>query len=103
VLTRAGKPVPRPANTATPCRSCPKIPAGAEPKPENAVELSEAGWACWRFYRECRAVGEFPNDPLVRHAAAAFRAVEDAADRSAQSRAQTLALGNLLRQALPRV
>jgi hypothetical protein len=101
VATRAGKPVRRPPNAPTPCRTCPKIPPGAEPRPENAVELTEAGWAAWNFYRECRAVGRFPDDPLVRAAAAAFRAEEDAAERAAQARAQAAAVARVFRASTP--
>jgi hypothetical protein len=101
VMTRGGKPCPRPANAPTPCKTCPKIPPGAEPRPENAVELDEAGLDCWRFYKECKAVGEFPRDPLVRAAAGVFRAVEDAAERAGQSRTQAVTLGHILKQVLP--
>jgi hypothetical protein len=34
----------------------------------------------WQFYRECRAVGEFPPDPLVRYAAAELRDAAEALD-----------------------
>lgn len=82
IVTRAGQPVPRPRGVKTPCRVCPKIPPGAEPRPANAVDLSESDLQSWEFYRECKAVNSFPADPLVRYAAAEFRAVEETVERA---------------------
>jgi hypothetical protein len=48
------------------------------------------------FYRECRAVGQFPADPIVRWVASVVRPIEDAVEKAAQSRAQAAALGKLL-------
>jgi hypothetical protein len=41
--------------------------------------MTPANRAAWRFYRESRAVGHFPDDPLVRWYAAIIRGIEDAA------------------------
>jgi hypothetical protein len=81
------KPVERPAgrklerlpNQLTPCSSCPKIPDGAEPKPENAVELSVRNRMAYQHYLECKAVGEFPVDAIVRRNAGVIREIEDVA------------------------
>jgi hypothetical protein len=70
-------PVLRPEGTVTPCWKCPKIPVGSLPKPENAVELSAHNREAWHHYLECRAVGVFPDDPIVRRNAAAIREVYD--------------------------
>ena len=35
----------------------------------------------YRYYRECRAVGIFPHDAVVRHFAVLFREAEDYVDR----------------------
>jgi hypothetical protein len=88
VLTRGGRPVPRPAGAPTPCRTCPKVPPGAPPVPESAVELGDQLQRAWEFYRECRAVGDFPADPLVRWLAARFRAAEDHCEKLATNRFQ---------------
>lgn len=50
-------PQPRPANAPTPCRLCPKIPAGASPIPENAIEVSNKSWRCLAWYYQARAAG----------------------------------------------
>ena len=47
------------------------------------MELSEQNWDAWGHYRECRAVGSFPADPIVRRLAAVCRQVEDAFERQA--------------------
>ena len=74
---RNDEPMERPAGTPTPCGSCPKIPKGRFPKPENAQELSEKNWRAFGHYRECKAVGRFPDDPIVRVNAGIIRMVED--------------------------
>lgn len=88
---RGGRPVPRVG--PTPCARCPKIPPGAAPKPENAVELSPELAECIRFYRECKAVGSFPDDPLVRAAAVAVAAADDDVQRADSRRLLTRLLG----------
>lgn len=49
--------------------------------------LSEQNWQAYTHYLECRAVGEFPNDPIVRRHARLIRQIEDAADRQTLLRA----------------
>lgn len=59
----------------TPCHTCPKIPEGELPVPENARELTPQLARVFAHYRRCRAVGRFPVQPhgedalLVEHAA----------------------------------
>lgn len=99
LLTRGGKPVPRPATSKPPCAKCPKVPPGTErPRPEAAVELTPEHVETYRFYRECRAVNEFPSDPIVRWAAAVIRRAEDLCDGVQSQRAQLTVL-SLLRGA----
>lgn len=74
---RGGKPQPRPPRTPLPCFKCPKIPAGEEPCRDNAVELTERNLQAYLHHMECRAVGEFPNDPIVRRNARILRAILD--------------------------
>lgn len=67
--TRRGQPCRRPGGVPTPCSRCPKIPKGAAPRPENAVELSEKNFAAIRHYFQSRAVGaseEERRDAIVR-------------------------------------
>jgi len=81
MMTRGGEPTPRTPGAKTPCVFCPKIPPGAAPKPENAVEVTPQLADCLTHYLECRAVGQFPADPIVRTAAVLIRQVEDAVSR----------------------
>lgn len=75
-----GKPVPRPPNTHPPCRyQDPKKPQGRCPKgtPENQKSLTEKNLLAWQHYLECKAVGDFPDDPIVRSNAGIIRRIED--------------------------
>lgn len=77
-VERGGKPVPRVG--PPPCSWCRKQPDDvpeADRSPATAVELSDRNWLAWRHYRECRAVGAFPDDPVVRQNAAVVRQAED--------------------------
>lgn len=91
-VERGGLPVLRPKNVKTPCQWCPKIPPGESPKPENAIELSEKNIAAVVHYRECKAVGEFPDDAIVRRNAALIRGAEEVAERVHQMRSGQAAL-----------
>lgn len=88
-MVHGGKPVPRPAFANTPCFMCPKQPDGVPPadrRPGTAVEPDARFWAAKQFYDECRAVGQFPADPLVRAAAAVFARAYHVADLVTQAR-----------------
>jgi len=92
-ITRQGLPVLRPKGTPTPCSWCAKQPADVpahERTPDTAVELSPANWRAYQHYLECRAVGQFPDDPIVRRNAALFAQAEKLADRIAQLNAAVL-------------
>lgn len=88
MLTRRGEPVPRPPGAPTPCRTCPKVPPRSDPRPESAVELSEEHRETVRYYEECRAVGHFPDDPIVRWAARVLRSAEDHVEKALAARSQ---------------
>lgn len=78
-----GLPMLRPQGVPTPCWKCPKIPADAPVKARSeAVEMSEQSRAVWLHYSECRAVGQFPDDPIVRRHAGLIRRIEDAHARN---------------------
>ena len=76
-----GLPMVRPPGSPTPCYKCPKIPVGTPPIPANAVEISPKNRLAWLFDCECRAVGKWPDDPIVRRNAAIIRQVRDDFDR----------------------
>jgi hypothetical protein len=97
-LARRGLPVLRPAGAPTPCSWCAKQPPDLPPHertPDTAVELSERNWRAYQHYLECKAVGSFPDDPIVRRNAALFAQAHRVADQVAQLNAA--ALGGLLR------
>lgn len=60
---RAGIHQKRPQGMPTPCHTCPKIPTGVMPVPENALELTPRLARAYRHYRGCKAVGRFPIHP----------------------------------------
>jgi len=85
-VERAGIPTLRPKGVKTPCMWCPKIPPGVKPIPTNAVEMDDKAYAAYLHYLECKAVGGFPHDAIVRRNAAIIRQAEDAAERMRQTR-----------------
>jgi hypothetical protein len=89
---RTGLPMVRPKGAPTPCGSCAKVPAalrrsglGWKDLRLHAEDVTDRSRAAWKFYRECQAVGRFPeaaaNDPLVRWYAAVLRDAEAAIER----------------------
>lgn len=69
-----GLPVVRPKGTLTPCRYSTGCPKGT---PENQKALSKKNMKAYQHYQECRATGQFPDDPIVRRNAAIIRQVEE--------------------------
>jgi hypothetical protein len=80
---RTSLPLLRPPGGRLPCQRCPRVAhvAAKDKHPGNAVDIMERTWKIYRHYRECRAVGQFPDDPIVRSHAAEIRAVEDQLER----------------------
>lgn len=86
-VTRGGRPVRRPLNTLPPCAYCPKQPPTVPERdrtPLTAEDLSEKNWQAYQHYGECKAVGEFPDDDIVRRNAAIVARAEKAADQITQ-------------------
>jgi hypothetical protein len=75
------KPQPRPKGMATPCYTCPKIPPGATPVRANALCLDKKNADAFRHFRECKAVGQFPDDLTVRRNARIIQDTLDAVER----------------------
>ena len=67
VETAGGKRWERSPSQLPPCRLSVGCPKGT---PEQSRELSQRNWEAWQHYRECRAVGAWPDDPIVRRNAA---------------------------------
>lgn len=80
---RGSLPVIRPPGAVTPCYKCPKTEhVGDEERTrENAAEMTERYFLALRHYLECRAVGVFPDDPIVRRNAVIFRRIYDETER----------------------
>lgn len=73
----------------TPCHKCPKVPfavrvSGGDPRAmrKHAADLTEQDRKTWAFYRKCRAVNRFPDDPLVDWYSAILRDVYDVVERT---------------------
>lgn len=83
MLGRDGQPMPRPPRSKPPCehtagrpdevraRICAKI------HPTAGMELSEQNRRAYRHWKECRAVGVFPDDPIVRSNAALLEDIHE--------------------------
>ena len=93
----SGAPVLRPKGMLPPCSqgpsSCAKI------SPESGIELNERNKETYLHYLECRAVGDFPDDPLVRYHAAIIRSVEDESERAERRTANVMLQGLVMRVA----
>jgi len=87
-LDRNGNPIPRVKGTFAPCRYIdPRQPEGRCPKgtPEKSKALTDRNVLAWQHYRECKAVGQFPDDPIVRKNAGLIRQIEDAMEDSTRT------------------
>ncbi len=71
----AGRPVVRPAGTHPPCR-LPHVGC-AKGTPDDSHALTPENKQAYQYDRMCRAVGQFPDDPLVRRHALVIRSVEE--------------------------
>jgi hypothetical protein len=90
--------VKRPPGSLPPCRTCPKIPAGEQATPGAAVNVDERTIAAYEHWRECRAVGQWPDDEVTRRLAVAFEAIENERKAMAEERRLTRAIGLLVAQ-----
>lgn len=99
-----GEPVER-KNDSIPlrCIECPKVPQWAKEQNKDwrelralAVEdITPENEEALRHYTECRAVGAFPDDDIVRLCAGVIRPIEDEAARAPAER-QTVATTGLI-------
>ncbi len=75
-VIRRGKPMLRGVGNKSPCRyGTDRCPKGT---PEQSKALTAKNYAAYNHYIECKAVGRFPDDPIVRRNAAIIRSIEDA-------------------------
>ena len=99
LMEKNGKPTPRPAKAKTPCYWCPKIAPDDEPIPANAQELTDKNLQAYSHYLECAAVGDFPNDAIVRRNAAIIKGAHEAVERVERMKSGLLTLGSLMKGA----
>lgn len=82
--TFQGAPIERPRGTLPPCHygadQCPKV------SPDSGMSLNEKNALAYQHYRECRAIGSFPDDFIVRENAAVIREIEDQAGEIKQQK-----------------
>lgn len=97
-----GNPRQRPQGIPTPCFSCPKVPVEIRELDytdvqmrQHADELTPWNRQAYDFYKRCKAVGQFPDDPLVRWYAGILREVEDAHERYLAEK-NSVAIGSLI-------
>jgi hypothetical protein len=79
-VTKYGRPAKWQKGQQPPCHTCPKVAIGDPPTPAGGrkSELTPANERAYAHYRECRAVGRFPEDSRVYRNADIIRQIEDA-------------------------
>lgn len=81
-LDHEGKPIPRGIGKA-PCQATIGAPREVRARicakiaPDAEVALNEKNQRTYEHYQECKAVGRFPDDALVKHHARLIRKIED--------------------------
>lgn len=87
VRDRNGQAVPRPPSSKPPCMGAINAPVEvrervcAKISPESGIDLSPRNVEAYAHYKECRAVGQFENDPIVRQNAAIIQQLEESHHR----------------------
>jgi hypothetical protein len=81
ITRRAGLPVLRPSGVVTPCWKCPKLQDSDVKDRHHAQEPTPRTRRALQHYLECRAVGVWPTDPIVRRNARLIRDIEDVVAR----------------------
>lgn len=89
-----GTPIPRIKGQRPRCEWCPKVPEGDPPEPASAVEMNQRNWSAYRHYLECKAIGQFPDDPMVRKNASIIRQIEE---QAAELRNASMSANRMLR------
>lgn len=84
-VLRRGQPVNRPSVTPPPCRTSKGCPKGT---PEAPRTLNERNTQAYAHYLECKATGNFPDDPIVKYNAAIIAAIEQRDERHRQESMQ---------------
>jgi hypothetical protein len=85
-----GRPIEHPKGSGKYVKRHAKLPCEtstgcAKGTPDNQLSLSQRNQQAYLHYRQCKAVGDFPDDPIVRQNAGLIRAVEESAERERQN------------------
>jgi hypothetical protein len=89
-------PVLRPPESRPPCCWCPKQPDEVPPHertPATAEELTPENQRAYLHYLECKAVGQFPDDDLVRRNAMVIAQAVQARDEWVQLQIAAVSAG----------
>lgn len=94
-----GNPYKRPPGVPTPCGACPKVPDHVKEWHDDyrvlrakAEDMTDENRQAYKFYKQCKATGRFPDDPIVSWYSGIIRNLEDIHARSAVE-TQTVELG----------
>lgn len=77
-----GEPIKRNPRRGPPCTTEAKCPKGHHSDP---IQLSEWNEQAYQHYRTCKAVGDFPDDEIVRRNARIIRTIEDSVQKDEQA------------------
>jgi hypothetical protein len=88
----ANEPIRRPPGVSTACRTPQGCPKGT---PQSQQSLTPQNHKCYEHYMKCKAIGRFPDDPLVARHAGLIRELEEAADRMGQEQLRQLLAASL--------
>lgn len=88
-MGRDGKPLTRLPGEAflAPCRTEKGCPKGTPEEPKTLWPENEL---FYEFYKQCKAVGQWPDDPIVRRNAAVIADLEQAIDREREAEFQAM-------------
>lgn len=81
------------------CRTPKGCPKGTA---EDPVELNERNQRAYQHYLECKAIGQFPDDPVVKRNAMIIRRVEDIAECVQEEKMRLAMLSLALNKGMPK-
>ncbi|MCH9725557.1 MAG: hypothetical protein K0U86_11750 [Planctomycetes bacterium] len=89
-VTSRGECCKRLPTVPAPCRTSKGCPKGT---PENQNVLSEKNMRAYQHWKECKAIGQFPDDPTVRRNAVIIQELTDIAAEQRQFQVMSAMMG----------
>lgn len=86
---RSDEPIERDDMTPAPCRTHKGCPKGT---PEDSKALDDRNWQAYQHHLECKAVGSFPDDPIVRRNAMLIETVREQVEQLRRQEFETALL-----------